>query len=153
MFNATHGLFADTWSAWLELFMSLTLTLIGGYLWGITGILLSKVITTSTIAMFWKPYYLFHSGFHRGYTSYWNGAGRNYAVSLASFGLAHFVISFMRYGSSEGFLQWICYSATGTIAYLVINILLILLFCKGAKDFMLRLATILHLNKKKNIDE
>lgn len=150
MFNATHGLFADTWSAWLELFMSITLTLIGGSLWGIVGILLSKVVTTSTIAVFWKPYYLFHSGLHCRYASYWYGAIRNYAVSLGSFWLAHVAISLMPYERPDGFLQWVGYSAVGTVAYLVINLLLIYLFCKGAKDFIARLVTILHLDKKRN---
>ncbi|MBO6240522.1 MAG: hypothetical protein J6O61_06720 [Butyrivibrio sp.] len=144
MFNATHGLFADTWSAWAELFMNVTITLIGGYLWGISGILLSKVITTSLIGLIWKPYYLFHSAFHLPYLKYWGGAIRNYIVSIFSFGTTHLILAIWDCHADEGYLQWIAYCAAGTFIYLIINFTLIYLFCKGAKDFFSRICNIIH---------
>ena len=147
MFNATHGLFADTWSAWTELFMNIILTFICGHFWGIAGILLSKVITTSLIGIFWKPYYLFHSGLHLSYTIYWKGAGRNYAVSLVSFAAAHSLLGLFTIDATTGYIQWILFCTIGVSIYLVINLTLIYLFCKGAKDFLSRIPSILHLKK------
>lgn len=144
MFNATHGLFADTWSAWAELFMNVTMTLIGGNLWGISGILLSKVITTSLIGLIWKPYYLFHSGFHLPYLKYWCGAIRNYIVSIFSIWITHSLLAIWDYNATKGYLQWIVYCATGTLIYLTINLILIYLFCKGSKDFISRFYNIIH---------
>ena len=146
MFNATHGLFADTWTAWIELFMTIVITLIGGYLWGIAGILLNKVITTTLIGLLWKPYYLFHSGLHLSYSIYWKGACRNYIVSIISFTIAHILLG-MYDLSPNGYLQLIYSGVIGVLTYLMINLTLIYLFCKGAKDFYLRIISIIHSNR------
>ena len=145
MFNATHGLFADTWTAWLELFMTIVITLVGGYLWGIAGILLNKVITTTLIGLLWKPYYLFHSGLHLSYSIYWKGASRNFIVSIISFMAAHILLGMFDI-STKNFYQLSFYCVIGVLIYLAINITLIYNFCKGSKDFYTRTITILHLN-------
>lgn len=146
MFNATHGLFADTWTAWLELVMTIVITLIGGYLWGIAGILLNKVITTSLIGLLWKPYYLFHSGLHLSYSIYWKGACRNYIVSIISFAIAHILLCMLNVSPND-YLQLVYYCVIGILIYLSINLALIYLFCKGSKDFYLRICSILHIKK------
>lgn len=148
MFNSTHGLFADTWSAWLELFMSITLTLIGGYLWGIPGLLLSRAITTSTIGLLWKPYYLFHSGFHLKYSDYWNGAIRNYGVSLFSFLFVHYILNYITLNATNDWINWMIYCSIGISLYLVINLSLIYLFCKGTKETLSRLLSLSFIHKK-----
>lgn len=146
MFNATHGLFADTWSAWTELFLNLTLTLIGGHFWGIAGILLSKVITTSLIGQLWKPYYLFHSGLHLKYSIYWEGVIRNFMVSIISFLGAHIILNYIDIDAKGNFLLWIQFCAIGICIYMVINITLTMIFCKGAHDLVNRIP-ILNRNK------
>ena len=146
MFNATHGLFADTWTAWLELFMTIVITLVGGYLWGIAGILLNKVITTTLIGLLWKPYYLFHSGLHLSYLIYWKGACRNYLVSIISFTIAHILLGMFDI-SPNSYLQLVYSGVIGVVTYLVINLTLIYIFCKGAKDFYLRIISIIHPNR------
>ena len=146
MFNATHGLFADTWAAWTELILNIILTLIGGYLWGIAGILLSKVITTSLIGLLWKPYYLFHSGLHLSYSTYWKGASRNFIVSIISFAVAHALLE-MFDSTPQNYMQLFYIATIGVLIYLAINLTLIYLFCKGAKDFYMRILSILHIKK------
>ena len=142
MFNATHGLFADTWSAWTELILGILLTLIGGYLWGIAGILLSKIIVTSLIGLLWKPYYLFHSVFHLYYADYWKGVARNYSVSLMSFVTAHYCINIVNINAHTSYLQWILYCVCGIIIFLIINLIATYALCKGAKDFLSRVLAI-----------
>lgn len=46
MFNHAHGLYADTWSAWVELFLNLGVTIGFGLTYGIIGILLGKIVST-----------------------------------------------------------------------------------------------------------
>lgn len=146
MFNATHGLFADTWTAWLELIMTLVITLVGGYLWGIAGILLNKVITTTLIGLLWKPYYLFHSGLHLSYSTYWKGASRNFIVSIISFTAAHTLINLLSI-TPKSYLELLFIAFIGVIIYLTINLTLIYLFCKGAHDFYLRTISIFNFKK------
>jgi len=143
MFNATHGLFADTWTAWLELLMTITITFIGGYLCGIAGILLNKVITTTLIGLIWKPYYLFHSGLHLSYSFYWKGASRNFIVSIISFVAAHILLGMIDI-STNNYFQLSLFCIIGVLIYLSFNLPLIYIFCKGAKDFYARTITILH---------
>ena len=143
MFNATHGLFADTWTAWLELFMTIVITLVGGYLWGIAGILLNKVITTTLIGLFWKPYYLFHSGLHLSYSIYWKGACRNFIVSIISFAASHILLGIFDI-SPKNYFQLLLYGVVGVLIYLAINLTLIYAFCKGAKDLYSHAISILH---------
>jgi len=143
MYNHSHGLYADVWSAWAELIINVSITLIAGYFWGISGILLGKITSTILIIVLWKPYYLFHSGLHKSYADYWNGAARNFLVSIISIGAAHYMLRYIGINAADGYLSWILYCLTGLFIYMVINLTLILLFCKGAKDSMLRLSQII----------
>ena len=80
MFNFAHGLYNDTWSAWVELTINVSITIIAGYYYGITGILLGKIISFSLISVFWKPYYLFTQAFHKSVWHYWRGMLPYYVI-------------------------------------------------------------------------
>ena len=133
MFNHSHGLYADVWSAWTELGINVTVTFIAAFYWGISGILLGKIVSTFLIIVIWKPYYLFHSGLHESVFKYWQGAIRNYGVSIISFIATHHIFSTIPM-NNNGYKDFIIYCLTGGILFLVINITLILIFCKGARD-------------------
>ena len=138
VFSSAHGLFADVWAAWTELAINVVITIIAGYYWGVLGILMGKVISIGFIALLWKPYYLFTSGLHESYLSYWKGTSRNILVSIISFAATHILLQFISLNASENYWMWIVYCITGMSIYLTINILLIVLFCKGAKDSIQR---------------
>lgn len=143
MYNHANGLYSDVWSAWTELTINIVITLIVGYYWGIIGILLGKIISTSIIVILWKPYYLFKSGLHKPYSLYWFGASRNYLVTGVSFFSAHLLLNQIQICASINYISWILYCSIGLIIYLTINLLLIIFFCKGAKDSIIRIKTIL----------
>lgn len=134
MFNHSYGLYADVWSAWAELFINLSVTIVAGYYWGIVGILLGKCISTLVIIVFWKPYYLFHKGLKDKYSAYWNGAFRNFLVSFISITIAHYLLQTTSFDCYKNYFQLIIYCVVGLLIYLTLNMIFILLFCKGAKD-------------------
>lgn len=134
MFNHSYGLYADVWSAWAELFINLSVTIAAGLYWGIVGILLGKCISTIVIIVFWKPYYLFHKGLKDQYSTYWNGAFRNFLVSFISITIAHYLLKITFLNCYENFFHLIIYCVVGLLIYLTLNTILILLFCKGARD-------------------
>lgn len=144
MYNHAHGLYADTWSAWAELAINLSITLLTGFYWGIIGILLGKIVSTCVIIVIWKPYYLFHSGLNQSYKYYWKGVLRNYFVSIISFILTHYIISTVNFVAITGYMSWAIYSLFSLCIYLVINITLTLSFCHGASSCMTRIKTIIH---------
>lgn len=139
MFNHAYGLYADIWAAWTELIINVGITIVCGLRYGIAGILLGKVVSVAIIVVFWKPYYLFRSGFHIPYLSFWLGAIRFYAVFAVSFAITYFVKSNMAINPYENYLSLIKYGAIIVPTYLVINLLLLYLFTPGTRTCISRI--------------
>ena len=141
-FNYAHGLYADVWSAWAELIINISITIIGGLKWGIIGILLGKNISLLAIVVFWKPYYLFTSGFKESVAIYWKGVIRNYGISIAAFILATYAIQYIPFNPYQSLWEWVLYAAIGMIIFLSIDLSATLLLAKGAKDSLYRVKNI-----------
>jgi len=139
IFNHAHGLYADVWSAWVELGINVSITIVGGIYWGIIGILLGKIVSLVFIVIFWKPYYLFSSGLHLPIRIYWNGAIRYYLIFGLSFALCSYAISHLTLSPSESYLSWIGYCLLSLTIYLCCNTTLLWLFAKGSKDCVKRI--------------
>ncbi len=73
IFIGSNGMFSDVWAAWTEFVINITITLILAPFWGIAGILMGKIISIGLNGIFWKPYYLFTSGFHKSVFIFWKG--------------------------------------------------------------------------------
>lgn len=142
-FNYAHGLYADVWSAWAELIINVTVTIICGLRWGIIGILIGKLASLVPIIVFWKPYYLFTSGFKESVTVYWNGVIRNYSISLLTFTLATTILHHLPINPYTSIWYWMEYSVIGMTIFLLINLTATLLFAKGAKDSFNRIKSII----------
>lgn len=142
-FNFAHGLYADVWSAWAELIINVTVTIVCGLKWGIIGILIGKLASLLPIVVLWKPYYLFSSGFKKSVTIYWKGVIRNYAISLSTFALATYILKCIPINPYNSIGNWMVYSAIGMIIFLFINITVTLLFAKGAIDSLNRIKSVI----------
>lgn len=138
-FNYAHGLYADVWSAWAELIINVSITIIGGLKWGIIGILLGKNISLFAIVVLWKPYYLFTSGLNEPVSIYWRGVIRNYGISIFAFALATLIIRYVPVNPYQNIWDWILYAIIGMIIFLLIDLGATLLFAKGAKDSLKRI--------------
>ena len=141
-FNYAHGLYADVWSAWAELIINVSVTIICGLKWGIIGILLGKIASLIPIVVIWKPYYLFSSGFKESVWIYWKGVLRNYAISAFAIGTSLYFIQFVPISPYHTIGDWVAYSAIGIIIFLTIELSATLLFAKGAKDILYRIKII-----------
>lgn len=138
MFNHAYGLYADVWSAWTELILNISITFTIGYYYGIIGIVVGKLFSVFFISVFWKPYYLYHSGFHLSVSKYWNGAIRNYLISILSFFSAFIICNQFSINPYKSFIDWIIYALIVIPVYLIINLSALYFFAKGAKDFCYR---------------
>ena len=144
-FNYAHGLYADVWSAWAELIINVTITIVCGFQWGISGILLGKIVSLFAIVVLWKPYYLFTSGFKEPALIYWKGVMRNYAISALSFFSSTFILYRIPINPYQTIWSWIEYAAIGMVIFLTIDLTLTLLFAKGAKESIKRIKSIKNL--------
>lgn len=138
-FNHAHGLYGDVWSAWVELFINVSITIIAGIKLGIIGILLGKIVSVGFIVILWKPYYLFRSGFKIQVRTYWKGAIRYYIIFGICFILGNTINNIIPINPYKNFYSWILYSSISIIAYLTINTSLFYCFTKGAKDSLKRI--------------
>lgn len=141
-FNHAHGLYADTWSAWVEFGINVSVTIICGFKWGIIGILLGKIVSLIPIVVIWKPIYLFSSGFKESIRIYWKGVLRNYAISFFAFTLATYILHLIPLNPYQSIWTWIGYAAIGTLIFLFIDLTATVLFAKGAKDSLYRIKNI-----------
>lgn len=142
-FNYAHGNYADVWSAWAELIINVSVTIVCGIRWGILGILLGKITSLTAIVVIWKPYYLFSSSFKKSIFIYWKGVIRNYAISLFSIVFTTYSISFIPFDPYNSFIGWGLYSLFSLIIFLFIDLSATLLFAKGAKDILFRIKKVI----------
>jgi O-antigen/teichoic acid export membrane protein len=138
-FNYAHGLYADVWSAWAELIINVSITIICGLKWGIIGILLGKIVSLLAIVVLWKPYYLFTSGFKESVSIYWKGVLRNYTISFFAFFSATYILKQIPINPYHTIWSWIGFATVGMVIFLTIDLTLTLLFAKGAKDSLKRI--------------
>ena len=141
-FNYAHGLYADVWSAWAELIINVSVTIVCGLQWGIIGILLGKIASLIPIVVIWKPYYLFSAGFKEPVSSYWRGVLRNYAISAFAIGTSFWLTRFIPFSPYQSMFDWVAYSALAMIIFLTLEISATLLFAKGAKESLNRIPKI-----------
>ena len=66
-----YGLFHDIWAPIAEVVINLTVAIIGGYLWGLPGILMGNITSLILIVGIWKPYFLYSKGFKISVIHYW----------------------------------------------------------------------------------
>lgn len=71
IFISGYGLFQDTWAPIVEILLNLGISVIGGYYWGIKGIVLGTIVSFICILLLWKPYFLFIKGFRLSLKEYW----------------------------------------------------------------------------------
>lgn len=139
MFNHAHGLYADTWSAWAELILNVGITIIVGYYYGIIGILLGKIVSVFLIVVFWKPYYLFTSGFKLPISIYWKGTVRYHLIFIISFVAVCLLNHFEIINPYSNILSLIGYAGFLCACYLILNVSLLYFYAKGVKDIILRI--------------
>ena len=141
-FNYAHGLYADVWSAWTELIINVSVTIICGLKWGIIGILIGKLASLIPIIVIWKPYYLFTAGFKISIRHYWQNVVRNYVISTFAIGTSLYLLHFIPISPYRTIWDWIAYCAVGMIIFLTIDLSATILFAKGAKDCFNRIKNI-----------
>ncbi len=141
-FNYAHGLYADVWSAWAELIINVSITIVCGMMWGIIGILLGKIVSLLAIVVLWKPYYLFSSGFKMPIILYWKNALKNYAISGFSIGAAIYTLRVIPVNPYVNLWNWLLYAFIGMLIFLTYDLTATMLFAKGAKDSFNRIKNI-----------
>ena len=70
-FLRAHGLFYDIWAPLTEACINIIVSIFGGLLWGLEGVLWGPIISMLIIVHLWKPYFLYSKGLKISVLKYW----------------------------------------------------------------------------------
>ena len=138
IFIGASGLYSDVWATWAELITNLTVTLILAPHYGIAGILLGKIASIGFIGIFWKPYYLFTSGFHKSVKEFWKGMIPYYIVFFFFTGIALATKNWIVDTYVHSFLYLMIYGIIVFFSLIILYFFALFYMTKGMKYFVAR---------------
>lgn len=141
-FNFGFGLFADTWAPITESIILIVTSLIGGYFFGLNGVLFGSFLSTIIIVCIWKPYYLFHSGFKINFLTYWIHCFKDLGCIIISFIPTYFFMKFFDLNVSN-FIKWSIRAVPIFFFYSVVSYITFYFFTSGMKYFHNRVKRII----------
>lgn len=134
-----HGLFQDTWCPIFSGFTNLVLSIIFGYFWNVTGVILGGIISQSIFIGLWKPYFLFIKGFNISPWNYFIPFIRRCIILGGAWGCIHFATSWLNSVSIDSYISFFKYGFIVFLEILTILFTLFYVFTHGMKDFCKRI--------------
>ena len=138
LFNTGYGNYHDTWSAWVEGAINISVTLITCYLWGLPGVLIGKIASILPIIVIWKPLFLYRAGFKRSIGHYWKNVGLTLACFACSFVVASTCARLLPLNPYHNFMEWAGYCLILTALFSLLYLSSLLLLTEGARDMLRR---------------
>lgn len=131
-----YGLFSDTWAPLAEAIIYFVTAIIGGYYWGLPGILLGGVTSLTIIACIWKPYFLFTKGMKRSIWEYWKKWLLYLALTFLSFIIASLVCKLVidYEAIKQNWWAWIMAACVTCITIAIIEYVILYLTAAGMRD-------------------
>lgn len=122
------GLFGDVWSSFAQSGIFIVGALLGGYYFGLNGILFAGFISIFLIACLWKPYYLFKKGFKLPVSGYWIRWTYLNLLNGAAFLLAYWLVDLVGCSNASTMGQWTLNTLLATAFYAICSTSIFLLF-------------------------
>lgn len=136
------GLFYDIWAPIAEIIINLSIAIIGGHIWGLTGVILGGLTSQILIVGIWKPYFLFKQGFKE---SFWNYLKQFFlhfsAIILPAVIIIIVINNQIQFKASESIINWLLMAVTDVGIYIILTIGLLYIFTSGMKNFLHRFLT------------
>lgn len=129
-FIYAYGLFGDIYAPIIEAVLNIGLSILGGYYYGINGILAGAIISQIIIVVIWRPYYLF--------TRKMIGYGKHYVylylkhlcIFALSAGIYFYITSYFPSKTALSWSDFICWSILKILLFTIL-ILTALTLCKA----------------------
>lgn len=104
-----YGLFQDTWAPVAEVSINLIVAIVGGYFWGLPGILMGNITSLLLIIVLWKPYFLYSKGFKMPIVYYWIGYIKHLIIISLPAIACYFLLPSSNFTPEKSFAHWIVY--------------------------------------------
>lgn len=128
------GLFYDTWAPLTESAIYVSVGIIGGYLWGLPGILLGAITSLFIIVWGWKPIFLFSKGFKLPLHIYWLNLLKYYSITIVSMALTYKCLSLtIAINPYESLSNWILFACISSLLLIVVYSIFMLAFTKSMR--------------------
>ena len=137
-FNVAYGNYHDTWSAWVEGAINISVTLITCYLWGLPGILIGKITSLIPIIVIWKPLFLYRTSFHRPIWHYWKNVTLMLLCFAIAFAVSAAIARLIPIDPYQGFLSWTAYCLISTSLFSAIYVATLYISTEGARSMVRR---------------
>jgi O-antigen/teichoic acid export membrane protein len=135
-----YGLFWDIGAPIAELCIFLLVAIIGGYLYGLAGVLSGSFVSLFIIKGIWKPYFLYHWGFQENVLYYWLNWIKYLVLILLPAIVCYFLIPIItNINPAVSYFEWIKYAVLIDSIYLISTYLLLYLFAPEIRTFTNRI--------------
>ena len=138
-----YGLFSDIYSPFIEIIIFLISSLVGGYYWGLEGLLSGNIISTFLVIYCWKPYFLFSRGFKEPIWKYWLNFIKYIFYTCISFILAVLSIEWIKLEMtfSSPWINFILSSLYLAVVISIIHFIVLYIGTQGMRTFTSRILT------------
>lgn len=134
-----YGLFQDTWAPVAEVSINLIVAIVGGYFWGLPGILMGNITSLLLIIVLWKPYFLYSKGFKMPIVYYWIGYIKHLIIISLPAIACYFLLPSSSFTPEKSFAHWIVYGAAISSAYGIMTYALLFFLTPGIRAFTYRI--------------
>jgi O-antigen/teichoic acid export membrane protein len=147
-FIAAYGLFHDVKAPVLELLINIIISVVGGYYFGIAGVLSGTFFSVGLVVLGWKPYFIYKSKFAGNYKGYLITCVIRLVITSI---VVLIVIKFVQFINIEvnGVFSWIKLALVTTCISIVSTVLVYLVTDKSARKIFKKMVSILKIDKVK----
>ncbi len=138
-FNVAFGNYHDTWSAWVEGGINISVTIFSCIHWGLAGVLIGKIASLVPIIVIWKPLFLYRTSFHRSIWHYWKNVTLMLLCFAIAFAVSAAIARLIPIEPYHGFLPWAAYCLISTSLFSAIYVANLYISTEGARSMVRRM--------------
>ncbi|MDM8217884.1 lipopolysaccharide biosynthesis protein [Parasutterella secunda] len=142
IFLAAYGLFHDIWAPITESVLNLGLSLLFGYLWGLTGIFSGVLISQVLIVNSWKAYFLYKEGFREQINEFIVLYTKKIVLILFSLFVTYYFSGYLSFQIIT-YKDWLLYALIVVIFYSALLSFLLLLFDQMFKELFKQMLSLM----------
>ena len=146
VFIAAYGLFQDIGAPVVEASLNLGLSILLGYFFGLSGILLGVFISLLLVVYSWKPYFLYTRGFKEPILEYVMRLGRCLFLLLFSFLIVSIVVQKYIQIPNHTYFLWMLRAFVVVLVFGLFSAGLLYLIDESARSFFRRICNIIRFN-------
>lgn len=138
-FKYGFGIYQDIYAPLAESIINISVSVLGGFMWGINGVLLGGITSFLTVVYFWQPYFVFKKGFEISSIKYYfKPYFKRILLAVIPFFILYKIFSFCNY-CIDSYIVLFVYSCFVFIVSFIIYFILFYLFTPGMRDFYNRI--------------